>query len=160
MKVRPATIADLDAALALERACYPPHQAYSAEEYRYALGRAKAVNLLMEDEQGVAGFVGAFHHRSWRAGHVYTVNVHPSRRGLGLGRKLMEACEAELARLGMTRVLLEVNVENADAIRLYERCGYALLKRLPNYYTQYANNDAFLYEKVLSPRSSAPASRS
>jgi len=160
--IRPATLADLDAALALERACYPPNQAYGAEEYRYSLGRAKAVNLLMEDEAGVAGFVGAFHHRAWRVGHVYTVNVHPSRRGLGLGRQLMDACEAELARLGMERVVLEVNVENADAIRLYERGGYKLLRRLPNYYTQYANNDAFLYEKILTapqgptPRRASP----
>ena len=149
MTLRDATVADLRLVLALENACYAPPQAYGLEEYRYALGRAKAVNLLAEDERGVAGFVGAFHHAIWRAGHVYTVNVHPARRGTGLGRALLAACEARLAALGMRRVVLEVNVDNADAIRLYERCGYALVKRLPDYYTTYANNDAFLYEKAL-----------
>lgn len=149
VKLRAADARDLDAALALERACYPPAQAYGAEEYRYALARAKAVNLIAEDDAGVAGFVGAFHHRTWRTGHVYTVNVHPSRRGTGLGRLLMAACEDELRRLGMTRCVLEVNVDNHDAIRLYERGGYTRVRLLPQYYTTYANNDAWLYEKPL-----------
>lgn len=149
VRLRAADLRDLDAALALERACYPPQQAYSAEEYRYALGKAKAVNLLAEDERGVAGFVGAFHHSLWRAGHIYTINVHPSRRGTGLGKLLMAACEEELRKLGMTRCVLEVNVDNADAIRLYERCGYTRVRRLPDYYSTYANNDAWLYEKPL-----------
>lgn len=150
MAFRPAGLEDLDALLALEDACYPPNQAYSREEYRYALGRAKAVNLLWEDGKGrVTGFVGAFHHRTWRTGHVYTVNVHPSERGRGLGVRLMDACHEALRGLGMTRVLLEVNVENAAAIRLYEKCGYVLLRRLPDYYTQYPHPDAFLYEMTL-----------
>ena len=151
--MRSATLADLDALLALENACYPPNQAYSREEYRYALAVAKAVNLAHEEDGRIVGFVGAFHHKAWRAGHVYTVNVHPSQRGKGLGKRLMAACEARLADLGMRRVVLEVNVENDAAIALYESCGYARVKRLPNYYTQYENNDAFLYERELAPQS-------
>lgn len=150
--MRDARPSDLDALVALENACYPPHQAYSREEYRYALSVAKSVNLVHEEAGEVVGFVGAFHHRTWRTGHVYTVNVHPSARGRGLGRRLMAACEARLAGLGMRRVLLEVNVENAAAIALYEACGYARLKRLPDYYTQYANPDAFLYGRDLAPQ--------
>ena len=149
--MRDATLADLDALLALENACYPPRQAYSREEYRYALAVAKAVNLLHEEDGAPVGFIGAFHHRTWRTGHVYTVNVHPSQRGRGLGKRLMAACEARLAKLGMRRVLLEVNVENAAAIALYEACGYQRLQRLRDYYTQYANPDAFLYGRDLAP---------
>ena len=150
MSFREATLADLDALLALEQACYPPNQAYARDEYRYALGRAKAVNLLWEDEKGnVTGFVGAFHHRTWRLGHVYTVNVHPSERGKGLGLRLMDEAEARLRAMGMKAVVLEVNVENDAAIRLYEKGGYKLVRRLEKYYTQYANPDAFLYQKPL-----------
>lgn len=147
--MRDATLADLDALVALEQACYPPNQAYSRDEYRYALRDAKAVNLVHEEDGAPVGFVGAFHHRTWRTGHVYTVNVHPSQRGKGLGKRLMAACEARLATLGMTRVVLEVNVDNQAAIALYESCGYVRVKRLPDYYTQYANNDAFLYARDL-----------
>lgn len=144
-------MADLDALLELERACYLPQQAYQREEYRYALHRAKAVNLVLEANHKVIGFVGAFHHRTQRAGHIYTVNVHPDARGQGLGQRLMAACEDELATLGMTRVVLEVNVENEGAIRLYERVGYTRTARLKDYYTTYRVNDAFVYVKQLAP---------
>lgn len=147
--LRDATLDDLPALLDLENACYPPNQAYSREEYRYALSRAKAVNLLLEDGGAATAFVGAFHHRSHRVGHVYTVNVHPKERGRGLGRVLMAACEERLRGLGMRRCVLEVNVENEDATRLYERCGYQRLQRLKDYYTQYRVNDAWLYAKDL-----------
>lgn len=150
MKLRDATKQDIDALVELERACYAPHQAYSREEYRYALQRAKAVNILAEEGGAPIGFVGAFHHRRQRAGHIYTVNVHPSQRGRGLGTTLMAACEERLAQLGMTRCALEVNVENEAAIRLYERGGYARVKRLEDYYTQYRVNDAWLYVKELA----------
>lgn len=170
MKLRDARAADLDALVELERACYPPDQAYSRDEYRYALTRAKAINLVGEEPsearrkraperppEGVArsgavgpvGFVGAFHHSTQRVGHVYTVNVHPKERGRGLGRALMEACEDRLRALGMRRVILEVNVENAAAFRLYERMGYARVRLLEDYYTQYPVNDAWLCAKEL-----------
>lgn len=158
---RDATPADLEALVELEQACYPPRQAYSRAEYRYALQTARAVNLIEETGGAVVGFVGAFHHRAWRTGHVYTVNVHPSMRGRGLGKRLMKACEARLLDLGMTRVLLEVNVQNAAAIRLYESGGYRRMQRLKGYYTQYEDNDAFLYEKPIrrAPREPATTSR-
>lgn len=154
MKLRPATIDDLDALLDLERACYPPNQAYSRDEYRYALAVAKAVNLVGEDGgtragADVVGFVGAFHHARWRVGHVYTVNVHPSQRGRGIGMALMDACHEALRKLRMTRIVLEVNVENEAAMKLYERAGYSRTQLLKDYYTQYRVNDAWMYERVL-----------
>lgn len=150
MSLRDARREDLPAIVALEEACYPPSQAYTALEYRYALLRAKAVNLVMEDGgDGLVGFIGAFHHKARRAGNIYTVNVHPRARGRGLGRVLMEACEARLRALGMSRCVLEVNVENEDAMRLYERCGYARVELLRGYYTQYRVNDAWRYAKAL-----------
>ncbi|MFA5862270.1 MAG: N-acetyltransferase [Candidatus Thermoplasmatota archaeon] len=148
MSFRTASIKDIEPLLALENACYPPCQAYSRAEYRYALATARAVNVAWDDK-GIIGFVGAFYHSAWRVGHVFTVNVHPKARGQGLGRRLMEECEKRLSALGMQRVVLEVNVENAAAIALYEACGYERLQRLENYYTQYENNDAFLYAKEL-----------
>lgn len=157
MTLREATPTDLDALVALEQDCYPPHQAYARAEYRYALTQARAVNFVLEETGRAIGFVGCFYHKGWRTGHVYTVNVHPSARGRRLGRLLMAACEERLLTLGMKRCVLEVNVDNEEAIRLYERCGYERTARLKDYYTQYANNDAFVYQKALTSR--APADR-
>lgn len=150
--LRDATMGDLDALLALERACYPPAAAYGPVEYRYALSKAKAVNLALEDRGRIVGFAGAFYHAGWRAGHVYTVNVDPASRGAGFGRRLMGELESRVAALGGARMLLEVNVANAAAIALYEGGGYARVRRLKDYYTTYAERDAFLYEKSLKPK--------
>lgn len=133
----------------LERACFPPGQAYSREEYRHSLTRAQAVNLVLEEGQAVIGYVGAFHHRAQGIGHVFTLNVHPKERGRGRGRLLMEACHERLRALGMTRCVLEVNVENAAALRLYERLGYARATLLPDYYAHYRVKDAWLCVKDL-----------
>lgn len=151
MSFRAATLRDIDALLALENACYPPHQAYSRAEYRYALATARAVNIAWCDDE-IVGFVGAFYHSGWRVGHVFTVNVHPKARGQGLGKRLMGECERELLERGMQRVILEVNVDNKGAIALYDACGYERRQRLADYYTQYENNDAFLYAKEFAQR--------
>ena len=151
--MRTASLKDLDALLALEQVCYPPNQAYTRAEYRYALAKGKAVNLIYDDpapsgappSPTLLGFIGAFHHRAWHIGHIYTVNVHPTAQGKGLGARLMQACHDELRAMGMTRCLLEVNVENASAMRLYEKCGYARTQLLKDYYTQYRINDAWQY---------------
>ncbi|MCA3252323.1 MAG: GNAT family N-acetyltransferase [Pseudomonadota bacterium] len=48
----------------------------------------------------------------------------PAWRGQGLGRRLLEACIAATWARGLTRIELEVRVDNAAAIRLYERAGF------------------------------------
>ncbi|HWG91918.1 MAG TPA: N-acetyltransferase [Candidatus Thermoplasmatota archaeon] len=146
-----ATPDDIDDLLALELRCYPAQSAYTRNEYQYALVRAKAVNLVLRPGNGKAptGFAGGFIHQGWKAGHVYTVNVDPSERGKGFGRLLMDALEEGMRKAGMTRSVLEVNVENTPAIGLYEGMGYTRVKRLKNYYSTYPNPDAYLYEKPL-----------
>ena len=151
MTIRRATLVDLDDLVALEQACFPPSQAYDREQYVYALGPAKAVNVVLEEAGTIVGYVGAFHHRAQRAGHVITLNVHPKERRRGHGARLMAACEQALAALGMARVVLEVNVDNAPAVRLYESMGYERVGEIADYYEGYPNNDAFVYERTLAP---------
>lgn len=168
MTLRMATEVDLPALLALEQACFPPPLAYSPEEYRLALRHEEAVNLALDEAGALVGYVGAFVDvrqnvdekprpagrggiaiRAQRRGHVFTLNVHPSARRRGHGRRLLEACEARLRALGAARVVLEVNVGNAAAIALYEGVGYARRGRLRGYYCGYPDNDAWRYEKAL-----------
>jgi ribosomal protein S18 acetylase RimI-like enzyme len=46
-------------------------------------------------------------------------------RGRGIGQRLMAATLAHARSKGLTRVELEVRADNASAIRLYERMGFA-----------------------------------
>ena len=57
-------------------------------------------------------------------GMIQNIGVVPGHRGLGLGTCLIERCLAGFRMHGLRRVSLEVTVENAGAVRLYQRLGF------------------------------------
>jgi RimJ/RimL family protein N-acetyltransferase len=57
-------------------------------------------------------------------GMIQNIGVVPGHRGLGLGTCLIERCLAGFRMHGLRRVSLEVTVENAAAVRLYQRLGF------------------------------------
>lgn len=66
----------------------------------------------------MAGYDG---HRGW----VNYLAVDPERRGQGLGRRMMETIERELASRGCPKLNLQVRRTNLDVIAFYEALGYA-----------------------------------
>ncbi|HEX2220561.1 MAG TPA: helix-turn-helix domain-containing GNAT family N-acetyltransferase [Gemmatimonadales bacterium] len=57
-------------------------------------------------------------------GYIKRMWVADSARGLGLGRRMLAAIELEAGRLGLTTLRLETNRALAEAIHLYQSCGY------------------------------------
>lgn len=57
-------------------------------------------------------------------GYIKRMWVSPDARGIGLGRRLLAAIEAEAAGMGLTTVQLETNQTLTEAIRLYTSNGY------------------------------------
>jgi GNAT superfamily N-acetyltransferase len=60
-----------------------------------------------------------------RAGEIETLSVLPGERGQGTGTALLEAVRAELATLGIGELSLHAVATNSEAIRFYERHGFA-----------------------------------
>ena len=58
-------------------------------------------------------------------GEVKRMYVDPSRRGRRLGARLLDAVEGRLRRDGLSLALLETGRDQAEAVKLYERAGYA-----------------------------------
>ena len=75
------------------------------------------------------------------------VAVAPDLRGRGLGREILEACEAEWTRMGIRTLLLEVRVSNLPARRLYEAAGWKPQGLRKAYYKD--GEDAALYGRQL-----------
>ena len=65
---------------------------------------------------------------------VLTFAVDTLRRGIGLGRVLLERHLLNLERGGALLVFLEVADDNAPALALYQRAGFKMIGRRENYY--------------------------
>jgi putative acetyltransferase len=90
-------------------------------------GIAQGVSQVVALDGGqVVGWCDVFPHWAHTVQHRGTLGMGllPAWRGQGLGRRLIEAAIARAWGRGLTRVELEVRVDNAPAIRLYERVGF------------------------------------
>jgi ribosomal protein S18 acetylase RimI-like enzyme len=74
------------------------------------------------------------------------IAVAEEARGQGLGRLLLEACQADLAAQGLTHLFLEVRASNTYARRLYRQCGWEICGERPRYYPD--GEDAVLYQRL------------
>jgi len=72
---------------------------------------------------------------------VAKMTVAEEMRGSGLGKKLMQACIDEGARLGAPRLYLETNSMLGPALGLYRAMGFQDLAPVP---TEYARADVFM----------------
>ena len=58
------------------------------------------------------------------------INLLPAARGLGLGRKIMEAMEDSLRAKGSHGLHLRVNPVNYNALDFYQALGYAIVMKI------------------------------
>ena len=123
---------DLDAAHALDRACFEPGIAYDRAELRWLMGRPGAFGLAIEDRGRLVAF--AIAERRGRTGHIVTIDIAASARRRGLGRRLFAETSRRLRDAGADEIRLEVDVRNTGAIRFYESLGFEQTRTLKSYY--------------------------
>ena len=76
---------------------------------------------------------------------VAKMTVTPAARGLGLSRRLLEACEATARAAGAPRLYLETSSTLTVAGRLYHSFGFVALPPRP---TPYARADVFMEKRL------------
>ncbi|GHH62745.1 GNAT family N-acetyltransferase [Lentzea cavernae] len=74
------------------------------------------------------GSTAVFQHRA----EVQQIMAHPSARGLGLGRLVMEGLVENARAQGLEILMLGVRGNNHGAIELYESLGFRECGRMPN----------------------------
>ena len=144
--IRPATIADLDALVALERRAFTTDH-LSPRQYRHHLHSPTAIVLTAADGSGLLGKAVVFLRARSDIARLYSIAVADAARGRGLGEALLAAAEDAAREHACARMRLEVRQDNSAAIRLYERLGYRRFAARRGYYEDGA--DAWRYEKAL-----------
>ena len=145
-RIRPATLADLDALVALERRAFTTDH-LSRRQYRHHLASASACVLAAADASGLLGKAVVLFRKGSDIARLYSIAVADAARGRGLGEALAYAVERAARTRGCARLRLEVRQDNAGAIRLYERMGYRRFGAYAGFYEDGA--DAWRYEKNL-----------
>ncbi len=153
--IRKARLEDLDEVIKVNEVALPEHYPrWFWENHLLLWGEAfyvavdangKIVGYVMsraEYGQGfvVPGFV--------TKGHIISIAVLPEYRRRGIGSSLLQrAMESLRDKYRCSEVYLEVRVSNTPAIKLYEKHGFRVVKRLPNYYID--GEDAYLMARSL-----------
>ena len=57
-------------------------------------------------------------------GGIYGLGVLPEHRGKGFGRAILLGAVEKLKEVDAKEIMLQVDVDNANALRLYESCGF------------------------------------
>ena len=151
-RIRRATLADLDALVALERRAFTTDH-LSPRQYRHHLTNDSACVLAAVDASGLLGKAVVFFRKNSAIARLYSIAVADAARGRGIGEALMRAAERAGRARGCSRLRLEVRQDNAGAVRLYERLGYRRFGAYVGFYEDGA--DAWRYEKELGPAAEA-----
>jgi ribosomal protein S18 acetylase RimI-like enzyme len=98
------------------------------------MATAAGLVVVADRDGAVVGFAMAHQEldglqRDVALGVIDAMYVRPDARGRGLGRALLEAAEAALARRGADHVALEVLTANTRAHRFYAAAGYTERRR-------------------------------
>jgi [ribosomal protein S18]-alanine N-acetyltransferase len=149
VELRPMTGDDLTAVLALEEDLFAP-DTWTASMYRDELSMADTRHYLVAEsvppaggQSSIVGWAGLIAYDD--EAHVSTIGVARGRQGEGIGSRLLDALLTEADRRSPV-VLLEVRADNARAMDLYRRRGFAEIGRRPRYY-QPSGTDAVVMKR-------------
>jgi len=141
MEIISANLLDLTALRHVEQTCFPK-DAWPMLDLIAVLSFPGVVRLKAVEDNEMVGFVAGdprpLENFSW----IATIGVLPEYRGKGIGRALLEACEAQLTT---ENIRLSVRASNEEAIRMYGKAGYGFMDQWKGYYDD--GEDALIMQK-------------
>ena len=130
---RQANAFDLPVFVSLDKELFP-YSPWSASQYKEEFSSPTRHFVVAVDEaQSIIGYAGVFAPGGAEA-DVLTVGVVPTHRGKGIAKALMALITDWAKEQGSIAMMLEVKVDNIEAIGLYESLGYAKLNTRKDYF--------------------------
>ncbi|MFC6673718.1 peptidase C39 family protein [Marinobacterium aestuariivivens] len=143
---RPATAADIDALLQIERQCFTSDR-LSRRSFQRLIRQGHASLLIAFSADRPAGYALALYRSGTRLARLYSLAVVPQCRGRGIARKLLQDSEQAAREQYCIFMRLEVNVGNSAAIAVYRKAGYHPIGTISEYYED--GGDALKMEKPI-----------
>jgi ribosomal protein S18 acetylase RimI-like enzyme len=140
--IRTATPKDIDALTAIESRVFPGNR-LSRRSFAHLISAPSASVLVAEVAGSIAGYAVVLFRRGLDTARLYSVASIVK----GQGSALLDAAEAAAAARAAHALRLEVRRDNARAIALYRRAGYAPIGEVRAYYDD--GMAALRFQKVL-----------
>jgi len=132
----------VEAIAELEKVCFS--DPWSVNSVESELNNTLSLWLVAMDHDKLVGYIGS--QTVLGEGDMMNLAVAPNYRRMGIGEGLVNALVAALSARGATRLALEVRASNTPAIALYEKLGFQVAGRRPNYYRN-PKEDALIMRK-------------
>jgi ribosomal-protein-alanine N-acetyltransferase len=130
---REANAFDLPVFVSLDKELFP-YSPWSSSQYKEEFSSpTRHFVVAVDDQQSIVGYAGVFAPGAAEA-DILTVGVVPDHRGKGIAKALMGLITDWAILQGSTAMMLEVKVDNAEAIGLYESLGYSKLNVRKDYF--------------------------
>lgn len=130
---REANAFDLPVFVSLDKELFP-YSPWSASQYREEFSSpTRYFVVAIDEQQSIVGYAGVFAPGEAEA-DILTVGVVPEQRGKGIAKALMAQITDWAKSQGTTAMMLEVKVDNVEAIGLYESLGYSKLNIRKDYF--------------------------
>ena len=130
---RVANAFDLPIFVSLNKELFP-YSPWTAGQYKEEFSSPTRHFVVALDEQhSIIGYAGVFAPGATEA-DILTVGVVPDHRGKGIAKALMALITDWASAQGSTAMMLEVKIDNSEAIGLYESLGYSKLNVRKDYF--------------------------
>lgn len=144
MKIVNMTADHVASVAELEKLCF--RDPWSEKSVASELNNPLSLWLVALEDGGVVGYVGS--QTVMDETDMMNVAVHPDHRRKGIGQQLIDELVRRLEKQGSVSLTLEVRASNEPAKQMYEKLGFAIAGRRPNYYRN-PKEDALILRKML-----------
>lgn len=142
--IRDMAESDIKEIAELEKECFS--EPWSEDSLKDELTNETARFYVLRDNEKLLGYIGANNI----CGEIYITNVavNSACRGKGYGKRLVNHLLKQSKLEKALFVTLEVRKSNANAIALYEKCGFKKIGERKNFYSK-PTEDALIYTYYL-----------
>lgn len=135
---------DIDQIINIEKVCFS--LPWSRESLEKELTNEIAYYQCAEESGKIAGYTGMW--RILDECHITNIAVLPEYRKRGIGsmliKKIVEICQSS----EIDAITLEVRQSNMPAIKLYEKFGFVVEGKRPNYYVRPIEDALVMWRRI------------